>query len=137
MKLWVRKGVAHKKIVMQKILVVEDDKYLAGAYRTKLLKMAFDVKTAADGEEALEILKEYKPDLILLDLVMPRKDGFTTLEEIKKNEQWKDIPVLIATNLGQKEDIDRGMKLGAVDYLVKTDTSVDDFVNKVKSILKV
>lgn len=122
---------------MKKILVVEDDKYLASAYRVKLLKMAFDVRTAADGEEALAVLKEYTPDLILLDLVMPRKDGFATLEEIKKNDQWKDIPVLIATNLGQKEDIERGMKLGAVDYLVKTDTSVDDFVNKVKSILKV
>jgi DNA-binding response OmpR family regulator len=122
---------------MQKILVVEDDKYLAGAYRAKLLKMAFEVKTAADGEEALEILKEFTPDLILLDLVMPRKDGFATLEEIKNSNQWKNIPVLIATNLGQKEDIDRGMKLGAADYLVKTDTSVDDFINKVKTILNV
>ncbi len=68
---------------------------------------------------------------------MPRKDGFATLEEIKKNDKWKSIPVLIATNLGQKEDVERGMKLGAIDYLVKTDTSVDDFVNKVKSILKI
>jgi DNA-binding response OmpR family regulator len=122
---------------MQKILVVEDDKYLSGAYKVKLLKMGFDVRTAADGEEALTVLTEFVPDLILLDLVMPKKDGFATLEEIKKNDKWKSIPVLIATNLGQKEDVDRGMKLGAVDYMVKTDTSVDDFVNKVKSILKI
>jgi DNA-binding response OmpR family regulator len=123
---------------MQKILVVEDDKYLSGAYKVKLLKMGFEVRTAADGEEALAVMKEeFAPDLILLDLVMPRKDGFATLEEIKKNDKWKSIPVLIATNLGQKEDVERGMKLGAIDYLVKTDTSVDDFVNKVKSILKI
>jgi DNA-binding response OmpR family regulator len=122
---------------MKKILVVEDDKYLSNAYKVKLLRMGFEVKTAADGEEALEALKGFVPDLILLDLVMPRKDGFVTLEEIKKNDKWKEIPVLIATNLGQKEDIERGLKLGAVDYLVKTDTSVDDFVSKVKFIMKV
>ena len=122
---------------MKKILVVEDDRYLSNAYRVKLEKMGFIVKTAGDGEEALEILKDFQPDLILLDLVMPRKDGFTTLEEIKQNGALKSIPVLIATNLGQKEDVERGMKLGAVDYLVKTDTSVEDFANKIKSILKV
>jgi DNA-binding response OmpR family regulator len=121
---------------MKNILVVEDDKYLSGAYRVKLLKMGFDVRTASDGEEALAVLKDYKPDLILLDLIMPVKDGFATLEEIKKNDEWKSIPVLIATNLGQKEDIEKGMKLGAVDYLVKTDTSIDDFVNKIQGILK-
>lgn len=121
---------------MRKILVVEDDKYLSGAYRVKLLKMGFEVRTAGDGEEALEVLETFTPDLILLDLVMPRKDGFSTLEDIKKNDAWKAIPVLIATNLGQKEDIERGMKLGAVDYLVKTDTSVDEFVNKINNVLK-
>lgn len=130
-------GTEVGKTSMQKILVVEDDKYLSGAYKVKLLKMGFEVRTAADGEEALAVLAEFIPDLILLDLVMPRKDGFATLEEIKKNDKWKSIPVLIATNLGQKEDVERGMKLGAIDYLVKTDTSVDDFVNKVKSILKI
>jgi two-component system, OmpR family, response regulator VicR len=121
---------------MKRILVVEDDKYLSGAYRVKLLKMGFDVKTAGDGEEAIQVLEYYQPDLILLDLVMPKKDGFSTLEDIKKTEQWKNIPVIIATNLGQKEDVERGMKLGATDYLVKTDTSVDDFVNKINSVLK-
>jgi len=109
---------------------------LSGAYRVKLLKMGFDVQTASDGEEALTILKNYRPDLILLDLIMPVKDGFTTLEEIKKNDDLKSIPVLIATNLGQKEDIEKGMKMGAVDYLVKTDTSIDDFVNKIQGVLK-
>jgi DNA-binding response OmpR family regulator len=122
---------------MKKVLVVEDDKYLSNAYQTKLLKMGFDVETAGDGDEALEVLKNYKPDMILLDLVMPRKDGFSTLIEIKKDESLMNIPVLIATNLGQKEDIEKGLKMGAVDYLVKTDTSIDDFVNKVKSVLKI
>jgi DNA-binding response OmpR family regulator len=121
---------------MKKILVVEDDRYLSGAYKVKLLKMGFDVQTASDGDEALAVLRNYRPDLILLDLIMPVKDGFTTLTEIKNDENLKNIPVIIATNLGQKEDIEKGMKLGAVDYLVKTDTSIDDFVNKIKGVLK-
>jgi DNA-binding response OmpR family regulator len=120
---------------MKKILVVEDDRYLSGAYKVKLLKMGFEVQTAGDGEEALTVLKTFRPDLILLDLVMPVMDGFATLEQIKKNDELKSIPVLIATNLGQKEDIEKGLKMGAIDYLVKTDTSIDDFVSKIQGIL--
>jgi two-component system, OmpR family, alkaline phosphatase synthesis response regulator PhoP len=120
---------------MKRILVVEDDNYLSSAYKAKLIKMGYDVQIAGDGDEALEVLKNYKPDLILLDLIMPVKDGFITLGEIKKNEELKSIPVLIATNLGQKEDIEKGMKMGAVDYLVKTDTSIENFVNKIQTIL--
>jgi CheY-like chemotaxis protein len=121
---------------MKKVLVVEDDVYLCGAYKLKLSKLGFEVKTAGDGEEALAILRDFQPDLILLDLIMPRKDGFETLETLKKNPVWKDIPVLVATNLSQKEDIDKAISLGASDCVVKTDTSMDDFVLKVKSVLK-
>lgn len=122
---------------MKKILVAEDDKFLLNAYRVKFQKAGFDVKTARDGQEALRELAEFVPDLILLDLVMPVKDGFAFLEEIKKDDRFKVIPVIIASNLGQKEDIDRGMKLGAKDFIVKTDLSLDKLVEKIKLILKV
>lgn len=120
---------------MKKILVVEDDTYLANAYRVKLTKVGFEVKNASDGEEALIILQTYIPDLILLDIVMPRKDGFATLEEIKKNEKLKNIPVILASNLGQKEDMDRGMKLGAVGFFVKTDFTLNNLIEKINKIL--
>lgn len=120
---------------MKKILVVEDDNFLANAYRVKLTKAGFEIKNAFDGIEAINALQTYIPDLILLDIVMPRKDGFATLEEIKKNEQFKDIPVILASNLGQKEDMDRGMKLGAVDFFVKTDFTLNNLIEKINVLL--
>lgn len=120
----------------KKILVAEDDKFLANAYRVKLTKSGFDIKIATDGVEALSIIKSFQPDLILLDLVMPKKDGFVVLEEIKKDENYKHIPVIVASNLGQKEDIERGLKLGAKDYIVKSDMSLQNLVNKINNYLR-
>lgn len=122
---------------MKKILVVEDDNFLANAYRVKLTKAGFEIKNAFDGNEAISTLQAYIPDLILLDIVMPKKDGFATLEEIKKNEQLKNIPVILASNLGQKEDMDRGLKLGALDFFVKTDFTLNNLIEKINKILNV
>ena len=122
---------------MKKILIVEDDNFLANAYRVKLTKAGFEIKNAFDGYEALSLLQTYIPDLILLDIVMPKKDGFSTLEEIKKNETLKNIPVILASNLGQKEDMDRGMRLGALDFFVKTDFSLNNLIEKINNILNV
>lgn len=119
---------------MKKILVAEDDKFLANAYRIKLQKSGYEVKITTDGQETIDVLKEFVPDVILLDLVMPVKDGFAALSEIKKSETLKYIPVVIASNLGQKEDIERGMKLGASDFIVKTDLSLDKLINKLNSL---
>lgn len=121
---------------MKKILVVEDDTYLANAYRVKLTKAGFEVKNASDGDEALDILKTFNPDLILLDIVMPKKDGFVTLQEIKANEKWKNIPVILASNLGQREDREKGMKLGATEFFVKTDFTLNDLVGKIEGMVK-
>lgn len=121
---------------MKKILVVEDDTYLANAYRVKLTKAGFDVKNAFDGDEAINALQTYTPDLIILDIVMPKKDGFTTLKEIKANESWKNIPVILATNLGQKEDREKGIKLGAYDFFTKTDFSLNTLMEKINNILQ-
>lgn len=119
----------------KKILVAEDDKFLSNAYRVKLTKAGFDVKVAGDGAEALNILQTFIPDLILLDLVMPVKDGFATLEVIKADEKLKMIPVIVASNLGQKEDCDRALKLGAKDFVVKSDLSLDTLIQKIHSFI--
>jgi two-component system, OmpR family, alkaline phosphatase synthesis response regulator PhoP len=121
---------------MKKILIAEDDKFLGSAYRVKLTKAGFDIKLCADGQEAIDALKIFTPDIILLDLVMPVKDGFATLEEIKKDENLKNIPVIIASNLGQQEDIDRGKKLGATDYVVKSDLSLEKLIEKINLLIK-
>lgn len=119
----------------KKVMVAEDDKFLAGAYKVKLAKAGFDVLVVSDGEEVISQLETFKPDLILLDLIMPVKDGFTTLSELKKGKH-KDIPVVVASNLGQTEDIKKGISMGAVDYIVKSDTSLDELIEKIRKHLK-
>ena|SRR3989344_4903346 len=121
---------------MQKILVVEDDKFLSSALRVKLEKSGFEVKTALDGQEGIEVLAAFTPDIILLDLIMPRKDGFAVLEYLKSNDAFKKIPVIIISNLGQKDDIDRGMRLGARDYFIKSEIPLAEVVVKIKTLLK-
>lgn len=120
---------------MTKILVVEDDKFLITAYEAKLAKSGFEVKIARDGVEALEVLQTYKPDIILLDVVMPRKDGFATIAEIKQKPELASIPVIIASNLGQKEDLDKAMSLGAASYIIKSKLSMEALIAKVNEVL--
>jgi len=122
---------------MKKILVAEDDTYLANAYRVKLGKAGFEVKNVFDGQEAINILQTFMPDLIILDIVIPKKDGFTILSEIKANERWKNIPVILVSNLSQKEDREKGMQLGASDFFVKTDFSLNDLIQKINNIINV
>ncbi len=121
---------------MKKILVTEDDKFLANAMRVKLSKAGFDVTVATDGVEAIEAIEKNRPDLVLLDMVMPRQDGFATLEIIRKRVELKDMPVIVTSNLGQKEDIDRAMKLGANGYLVKSEISIDKILEKINMMLR-
>jgi CheY-like chemotaxis protein len=118
-----------------KILVAEDDKFLIRAYSTKLTKEGFTVIMAANGNEAVEKTKTEKPDIILLDLIMPLKNGFDVLYELKQDEATKNIPVIITSNLSQETDIKRGKDLGADDYLVKSDTPIQAIVEKVKQVL--
>lgn len=122
---------------MIKILVAEDDKFLMSAYKAKLTKEGFEVVVAPDGSEVVNILKNFTPDIILMDLVMPKLDGFGVLEELGKNSSWSKIPVIVASNLGQSEDLERAKSLGAVDYIVKSDLSMDELVKKIKETLKI
>lgn len=120
----------------KKIVIVEDDqmllKYISAAFRTD---GGFDVYTASDGEEGEKVIKEQKPDLVLLDIIMPRKNGFEVLKSLKKDKTTAAIPVIVLTNLGQQKDLDQAKKLGAADYLVKVDMQVGEIVGKVKSFL--
>ncbi|MFA5025277.1 MAG: response regulator [Candidatus Shapirobacteria bacterium] len=120
---------------MKKILIAEDDKFLSSAYRFKLTKAGFDVQIVGDGAELLTNMGIRMPDLILLDLVMPVMDGFTTLESIRSNPRYKTIPIIVASNLGQKEDIDRTKELGATDFVVKSDMSLDSLIEKINKLV--
>ncbi|MCH8986770.1 response regulator [Patescibacteria group bacterium] len=115
-----------------KILLVEDDEFLSLAYRDGLTRAGFTVELAMDGATAIKKMKEENPDLVLLDLVMPVKNGFEVLEEARLDKKLRKIPVIILTNLGQDSDIKKGKELGAIDYLVKTDLSMKEVVEKVK-----
>ncbi|HLB51901.1 hypothetical protein A3F07_02025 [candidate division WWE3 bacterium RIFCSPHIGHO2_12_FULL_38_15] len=115
-----------------KILVAEDDKFLGKVYKAKFVKEGYEVQSASDGNEVFNILQNFMPDVILLDLIMPIKDGFITLKELKLNDKFKNIPVIIASNLGQKDEIEKGLNLGAADYLVKSDTTIEKVIEKVR-----
>lgn len=117
------------------ILLVEDDTFLSGMYVTKLTIEGFNVQLATDGEDAVRQAKAVLPDIVLLDIVLPKKDGFHVLEEIKNEETTKNIPVILLTNLGQKDDVDRGLQLGAADYLIKAHFMPSEVVEKVKEII--
>lgn len=120
----------------KKIIVAEDDKFLANAYRVKLTKAGFEVHMASDGQEVIDLLsKPIVPDILILDLVMPNMDGFGVLTKLKANPTWSKLPIIVASNLGQKEDIDRAQSLGAKDYIVKTDLSLNDLIVKIKKIV--
>ena len=117
------------------ILIAEDDLFLLNAYRVKLEHEGYEVVQAKDGEETMKVLEASKPDLMILDLIMPKKDGFAVLEEIKNLPNLKDLPIIIASNLGQQEDINKGMELGAKDYIVKTDISLEDLIPKIREYI--
>ena len=119
------------------ILLVDDDPLIIRMYQKGLIRDGFEVKTAFNGEEALAIIKESKPDLILLDIMMPKKNGVETLQVLKEDPRYKDIPVFVLTNIGDNpEDIKKVKELGAKDYFVKVDVSAKELVRRIKEELK-
>ncbi len=120
---------------MQKILIAEDDRFLAAAYNAKLNKAGYETMIASDGDHALEILKNFTPDLILLDLIMPNKNGFIVLENISKDPILSKIPIFVLTNLSQKEDEDRARQLGAKEFIVKTTIDPKGLLEKINQFL--
>lgn len=119
----------------KKILVVEDDEFLFDAYRLKLEKENFEVAIAHDGEECLKLVNSFKPDLIILDIVMPKMDGIETLRRLKKNSLTSSIPVIVASNLDQPEKADECKRLGALDYFVKSNITINSLAEKCRSLV--
>ncbi|HLC99501.1 MAG TPA: response regulator [Patescibacteria group bacterium] len=117
------------------ILLIEDDNFLSGMYETKLKLEGFNVLVAGDGAKGLEYATTKKPDIILLDIILPKMDGFTVLKHLSDSGDIKKIPVILMTNLGQKEDIEKGMSLGARDYLVKAHFMPSEVVTKIRQYL--
>jgi len=121
---------------MKKILIIEDDSFLSEMYSTKLIQEGFETEIAVDGKQGINKIKNIKPDLVLLDIVLPKIDGFEILETIKKDSEFKNIPIILLTNLGQKNEIEKGLSLGADEYIIKAHFTPTAVVAKVKEILK-
>ena len=119
------------------ILLVEDDVFLSDIYQEALTKAGFTVERAFDGEEALQKMSAVKPDLVLLDLIIPLKDGFIVLEEIKNNPDIQHTPVIICSNLGQDADVKKCKDMGAAEYVIKSDVPLREIVALVKKTLHV
>ena len=113
------------------LLVIEDDKFFNQIYAFKFTKAGIDVSFITDGTKAVSAAKKLLPDIILLDIIMPGKDGFAVLEELKQDAKLIQTPVIIASNLGQPEEIDRAINLGAAEYKIKSDTAIADLVDLV------
>jgi len=120
----------------KKILIIEDDKFLRELIGQKLLKEGYDIVEAVDGEKGIKSIKEEKPDLVLLDLILPGMDGFEVLTKIKEDAGVAQIPVIILSNLGQKDDIEKGLKMGAKDYLIKAHFTPGEIIDKIKVVLE-
>jgi DNA-binding response OmpR family regulator len=120
----------------KKILIIEDDKFLRELIVRKLGPKNYTILEAIDGEEGMKKIREEKPDLIILDLILPGIDGFTVLSKMKEDPVLSLIPVIILSNLGQKEEIEKGLKLGAIDYLVKAHFTPEEIIEKITNILK-
>jgi len=117
------------------VLIVEDDAFLREIAAKKLQAEGFSVSAAGDGNEAIEKISQQAPDIIVLDLILPELDGFGVLEKVRTNPATKDTPVIILSNLGQEEDIEKAKSLGATDYLVKAHFSFGEIVKKIHSVL--
>lgn len=117
---------------MKKIFIIEDEQSLRDILSMRLKDAGFEIEVAVDGAEALEKLKIITPDLILLDIILPKIDGFTVLGKIKEDLTTKDIPVIVLSNLGQDADIKRALDLGAADYFIKAQHSLLEIVELVK-----
>lgn len=119
-----------------KILIIEDDSYISDMYRIKLENSGYEVIVASDGIEGFKALEKQKPNVILLDIVMPKMNGFNVLKMIKNDSNYKNIPVILLTNLGQEENVKRGFELGAASYIIKAHFTPSEVVEKIKGVLE-
>jgi DNA-binding response OmpR family regulator len=119
----------------KKIVLIEDDQILLKALNMELLKQGYEILSSIDGQNGLALVKKEMPDLIILDLVLPKMHGFNVLEMLKVDANTRKIPVIILSNLGQIDDVKKGIKLGAEDYYIKASTDLSDLSKKIKKLL--
>ena len=118
------------------VLIVEEDAFLAEIYQKKFEMEGFKVSVAGNGEKGLADIKKKKPDIVLLDILLSKLDGFAVLEAAKADNSIKNIPIILLTNLGQKDDVRRGLDKGAAGYLIKTHFQPSEVVDKVREVLR-
>jgi len=118
-----------------KVLIVEDEHFLSTILANRLKKEGFVISQAFDGQEGIDSLSTEKPDLVILDLILPRRSGFEVLETLSRDPQLSKIPVIILSNLGQQSDIEKARELGAFAYYIKVSTSIDNFVEVVRNVI--
>ena len=131
-----KKTKKQKKILQKKILIIEDDSMISSMYKIKLEQAGFFVVIAENGVEGIKLTISQKPNLILLDVMLPQMDGFAVLQKIKTDKKTKKIPVIMLTNLGTTEDMKKGMDLGADEYLVKANLTPNQISDEINKILK-
>lgn len=124
-----------EKIIMRTVLLVEDDPFLVDIYTTKFQAEGFSISVATDGNQAISRLLQDKPEVLLLDIVLPKVDGWEILKSIKQNKDLQDLKVIVLSNLGQKADIDKAIALGATRYLIKAHYTPSEVVEEVKKII--
>lgn len=116
-----------------RVVIIEDEEILLKVLEEKFTQAGFDINIATDGEQAVPSIIKSKPDIIVLDLILPRKSGFEVLQELKNDQQLKKVPVVVLSNLGQEEDIKKALQMGAEDYIVKTQHPINEVIERVKS----
>jgi len=122
---------------MAKVLLIEDDPLLIDIYTTKLKQSGFEVEVVEQGDKAVAFVQEACPDVILLDIVLPHVDGWEILEQLQRQETTKNVPVAVLSNLGQKEEIEKGLRMGAAKYLIKAHYTPSEVVEEVKQLLQI
>lgn len=121
---------------MAKILLIEDDSLIVKIYTTRLKADGYEIVSAEDGEKGLEVAQQEKPDLILLDVMMPKIDGFTVIQTLRADEQFKNTPIIMYSNLAQEAESKRAIEVGATEFITKANISPTELVNKIKSYVK-
>lgn len=118
-----------------KILIVEDEDILLKVLEEKFKRAGFDVASATNGADVFPLAKKFYPDIVLLDLILPKKNGFQVLKELKSDADLSAVPVIVLSNLGQDEEIKKALEIGATDYMVKTQHPINEVIEKVKNLL--
>ena len=122
-------------VAQPKIVLADDEQFIAIAYKTGLEQAGYEVFVAHDGDAAYDLIQSVRPDLVLLDIIMPKSNGFEVLDELQHNPELANIPVIVLTNLSQESDRAEAVRLGARDFVTKADVSLNDLLQRIKKVL--